>query len=49
MNDLKAPEPLSSSISASKPGVDHVLLTVAVTISTYLAPVTLLSMDVNAF
>lgn len=49
MNDLKSPEPLSSSISASKPGVDDVLLTVAVTICTYLAPVTLVSADVRAF
>lgn len=49
MNDLKAPEPLSSSISASKPGVHNVLLTVAITINTYLAPITVLSKDLRAF
>lgn len=49
MNDLKAPEPLSSSISASKPEVHDVLLTVAITINTYLAPVTVVSKGLRAF
>jgi len=49
MNELKAPEPLSSSISASKPGVHDVLLTVAITINTYLAPITVVCKDLRAY